>query len=125
MNEAATMVGTITAKAPASGATMDPIEGERILFVPKTTLIAGVLAVTMMSPPVFAPAATLTSAEGGETANLDLALADGMLVDQDDLVDLDALSFEAEVMPLAPGLRLAEVAYRYPPPDPDLLVPEE
>lgn len=123
MSEAATMVRPVTSYAPATGATMSAVKGERILFVPKTTLIAGVLAVTMMSPPVFA-STVWTSAEGGETVNRDLALADGTFADQDD-VDLDALDFHAEVLPLAAGFRLAEVPSPFPAADPDLLALEE
>lgn len=123
MSEAATMVHGMTSFAPATGATMGAVKGERVLFVPKTTLIAGMLAVTMVSPPVFA-STRWTSAQGGETVNRDLALADGTVMEPDD-IDLDALDFQAEVLPLSAGFRLAEVPSPFPPADPDLLTLEE
>lgn len=119
MSEAATMVGAVNTGAPASGATMLPGRDERVVFIPKMTLIAGALAVTMMSPPVLAPV-TLSISEGGETANCDLAFADESMFDRVE-VDLETLHPELELRPLPTGFRLA--ALESPPPfvDPDLL----
>lgn len=123
MTEAATMVGNVSVLPPSSGATMSAVKGERVVFVSRSTVFAGVLAVTMVSQPTFS-SKIWSAAEGGETVNRGLTLAEDQFVEQAE-VDLEALNYEPEVFSLAAGLRLAELPAPYPPADPDLLQFEE
>ncbi|HZZ86202.1 MAG TPA: hypothetical protein VFE30_16855 [Anaeromyxobacteraceae bacterium] len=110
----------VTESVFASGATMAVVKPETVIFVPKSSLIAGVLAVTMMSAPVVHAHAWPANG-GGETVNRDIELADRTTVEPDD-IDLDTVPLLAELTPLPRGFRLAVLAPSFPAPDPDLLM---
>jgi hypothetical protein len=121
VSETATMTsGTAPWSVPASGATMVPAKDEKVVFVQRSTLLAGVLAVTMLSPPAVA-AASWSRLDGGDTVNRDLAFAEDSALDEEGL-DLDAQHMEMDLAPLPVGFRLAELAPVPPFIDPGLLL---
>jgi hypothetical protein len=121
VSETTTMAGTGGPVVPVSGATMLTVEAKALpFFLPASTastLLASMLTVTMLSPPLF-ETSTGPRPAGGGTVNS--TFVDGALVERDGL-DLETLEFQPKVFPFPVGFRLAEVPYQFPPADPDLL----